>query len=140
MANTKEKADLKSKKKTQQILILSAWVILRSIALILFGLMLLFLTTEDFYDINKWNLSLGLRILLFLGLMFSLVFSFFKPRLSGYLIVVFSLSFWLASFILIKKVWLGWLFLIFPLLGFMFIIFSKIISLNNTKKLQRSSK
>ncbi|MGQ9819195.1 MAG: hypothetical protein ACUVQ1_04635 [Candidatus Kapaibacteriales bacterium] len=100
---------------------------------------ILFLLTEDFYDYSIWNLPLICQLLPFLVIFFGLVYSFFKPYVSGFLILAGSIFFWISTIITRNQIWLGWIFLIFPLTGILLITMHKLddTQQNKQKKMLR---
>lgn len=88
-------------------------------------IIVLFLLTEDFYDYTTWDLPLILQLFPFLILLFGLIYSFFKPYVSGFIIFFASIIFWLATLITRNQVWLGWVYLIFPQIGVLLIMINK---------------
>lgn len=96
--------------------------------------MVLLIWTDDLYDYTNWDFALGFQLLGFLGLMTGFAIFFFKPKISGWIILISSLFFWIVTIIFHGMFWLGTLFLVFPLLGILVIVLDK---LNNFASMQR---
>lgn len=104
------------------------WNALRVVVGIFIVLMILVLWTDDLYDYSNWDVALGLQIFGFLGLMLGFALFYFKPTVSGWIILGFSLFFWIVTSVFRGMLWLGWLYLVFPLLGILIIVLIKIQS------------
>lgn len=97
-------------------------------------LMILLIWTDDLYDYTNWDIALGLQLLGFLGLMVGFVLFFIKPKTSGWVILLSSVFFWVITSIFHKMLWLGPLFLIFPLLGILVLVLDKLQNFATNQK------
>lgn len=108
-----------------QLLLSSFRLFIKGVCAFFIFLIVLFLLTEDFYDYTTCDLPLILQLFPFLTLLFGLIYSFFKPYVSGFIIFFASIIFWFSTIIARNQVWLGWMYLIFPLIGILLIMVNR---------------
>ncbi|MCX7909080.1 MAG: hypothetical protein N2560_06150 [Ignavibacteria bacterium] len=126
MANTAGKGKVRIHKDFGSYLHTFLLYFVRIIIIILAVLMVLLIWTDDLYDYTSWDLPLGLQLLGFVGLIFGFILFFFKPKTSGWIIIISSVFFWIVTSIFRGIVWLGSLFLIFPLIGTLILVLEKL--------------
>ncbi|ROL55696.1 hypothetical protein D9V84_10940 [Bacteroidetes/Chlorobi group bacterium Naka2016] len=129
MANTAGRSKPPKRSDLNQIFRKVLLYALRFALLLFIVLMILVLWTDDLYDYSNWDLSLALQILGFLGIMGGFATYFFKPKISGWMIIISSIFFWIVTFVFRGLPWLGWLFLLFPLIGILILVLEKIQNL-----------
>jgi hypothetical protein len=130
MGNTAGRGKSNSSSKLGRYFLLFLTYFLRFFISFMIVLMILFLWTEDLYDYTSWDFSLALQLLAFVALMVGLALFFYRPKLSGWAVLVASVLFWVITFLVRNMLWLGWFFWVFPLLGLLILIFSKIEQIN----------
>jgi hypothetical protein len=114
--------------------------VIRALIVVFIVLMVLFLWTDDFYDYTNWDIELGLQLLGFTGMLVGLIWSFFRTRTSGYIVLISSFYFWVITFIVRSQLWLGWGFLFFPSVGLLLINYEKLERLYSRKFIGRKKK
>lgn len=114
--------------------------IIKALIVFFIVLMILFLWTDDFYDYTNWNLELGLQLLGFTGILIGFIWSFFRNRIAGYIVLFSSFYFWIITFIVRSQLWLGWGFLFFPSVGLLLINYEKLERLYSRKFIERKKK
>ncbi len=140
MANTagKGKSSAKSKSKFPGFALKYLLFVLRALLLFFIILMFLVLWTDDLYDYTKWDTALGLQLLGFVGLIVGFALFFFRPNISGWVVLTSSIFFWLVTIIFRGQIWLGWLYLVFPLLGVLLIAFERLRSFSISGRTRRN--
>lgn len=114
--------------------LLSLILFVKGICAILSVLIVLFLSTENFFDYRNLDLNLIFQLLPFLALFFGIVYSFFKMQVSGYIILIASAFFWVSTSIFRNQFWLGWFYLVFPLTGGLLVLLAKIDTYKKQRK------
>lgn len=112
-------------KRSKNQIIYVRWVF-RIISLILLILMLMFIFGEGLPDISDFGLREILLFLCFLGMAVGLVYIWFKERIGSTILLVSSILFWIINFIFTGNIWLGFFFLIYPVLASAFLIINKL--------------
>lgn len=114
--------------------------VIKTLIVVFIVLMILFLWTEDFYDYTNWDIALGLQLFGFTGMLVGLIWSFFRTRTAGYIVLISSLYFWIITFIVRSQLWLGWGFLFFPSVGLLLINYEKLERLYSRRFIGRKKK
>ncbi len=114
--------------------------VIKALIVLFIVLMILFLWSDDFYDYTNWNIELGLQLLGFTGILVGLIWSFFRTRTAGYIVLISSFCFWIVTFIVRSQLWLGWGFLFFPAIGLILINYEKLERLYSRRLIGRKKK
>lgn len=114
--------------------------VIKALTVLFTVLMILFLWTDDFYDYTNWDIELGLQLLGFTGMLVGLIWSFFRTKTAGYIVLIFSFYFWIITFIVRGQLWLGWGFLFFPAIGLILINYERLERLYSRRLIRKKKK
>ncbi|MEM4260941.1 MAG: hypothetical protein QXG00_06905 [Candidatus Woesearchaeota archaeon] len=98
----------------------------RVITILLLLLMLMFIFGDGLPHISDFSVREILLLICFLGMTTGLVYIWFNERIGSLILFISSLLFWIINIIFTGNFWLGWFFLIYPALSFIFFILSRI--------------